>query len=389
MPNPTLVLALDNCFAAKRWTEPAEWAEIIADFGIDAVEASADNECDPLYHGEDYLKGWVAKARQACTEHPIRIANLFSGHGSYATLGLSHPDAEVRARIRDGWIKPMIQVASQLDAGLGFFCHAFSQSVLQSPSEYRRAYDLLVDDLADIARYAVSNHCHSVAVEQMYTPHQVPWTIDGTRQLLCDVLSRGGAPLYVTLDLGHASAQQRYLRPTRKTLVDMIENGDDGLHESQLPWLGPAECNVLYRKMLSENIEPVTAARAIEEVMDRHQYMFADAEDGDPYRWLEELSCYSPIIHLQQTDGNSSSHQAFTAKANSQGIVHPERVIEAIRHCYSSINSNNSMPQPCETLYLTLEIFSSTADRPQDIKARFAESVAYWRKWIPPAGLVL
>lgn len=31
---PKLYLAIDNCFASKRWTEPAEWADVIRDLGL-------------------------------------------------------------------------------------------------------------------------------------------------------------------------------------------------------------------------------------------------------------------------------------------------------------------------------------------------------------------
>lgn len=41
---PRIHLAVDNCFASKRWTKPAEWMQIAYDAGITCIEASADNE---------------------------------------------------------------------------------------------------------------------------------------------------------------------------------------------------------------------------------------------------------------------------------------------------------------------------------------------------------
>ncbi|MFP4549825.1 MAG: hypothetical protein ACLFNT_03395 [Spirochaetales bacterium] len=29
------------------------------------------------------------------------------------------------------------------------------------------------------------------------------------------------------------------------------------------------------------------------------EILYADEDDGDPYRWLEQLAGYAPIIHLQ------------------------------------------------------------------------------------------
>ena len=47
------------------------------------------------------------------------------------------------------------------------------------------------------------------------------------------------------------------------------------------------------------------------------------------------------------------------------------------------------MPPPCEDIYLTLEMFSGTADFPVDILAGMAESVEYWRRYVPNDGLTL
>ena len=56
--NPKIYLAIDNCFASKRWTDPEKWMNVIKSLGLNYVEASADNECDPLYLGSEYMKRW-------------------------------------------------------------------------------------------------------------------------------------------------------------------------------------------------------------------------------------------------------------------------------------------------------------------------------------------
>jgi len=58
---PEIYLSIDNCFAKKRWTDPADWMRVIKELGIDYIEASADNECDPLYTTPDYIKDWVTQ----------------------------------------------------------------------------------------------------------------------------------------------------------------------------------------------------------------------------------------------------------------------------------------------------------------------------------------
>ena len=70
--------------------------------------------------------------------------------------------------------------------------------------------------------------------------------------------------------------------------------------------------------------------------MDRYPHLFAAERDCDLYGWLEELGCYSPIVHLQQSNGKSSSHLPFTSANNETGIVHPLKVLQAIARSYES-----------------------------------------------------
>ena len=49
MSYPRIYLVLDNCFAIKRWIKPSEWMQIAQDLGFGYVQASTDNEIDPLF----------------------------------------------------------------------------------------------------------------------------------------------------------------------------------------------------------------------------------------------------------------------------------------------------------------------------------------------------
>ncbi len=109
---PRVYLALDNCFASKRWTRPLEWAQIARDLGIAYVEASADTECDPLDTTPEYLDDWIAEVKAAEGKTGIKVANVYSGHGTYATLGLGHTDQRVRHHLLEGWLKPMLRMAA-------------------------------------------------------------------------------------------------------------------------------------------------------------------------------------------------------------------------------------------------------------------------------------
>ena len=46
-------------------------------------------------------------------------------------------------------------------------------------------------------------------------------------------------------------------------------------------------------------------------------HLFAGPDDGDTIRWLEAFAAWSPIVHLQQTDGTQSAHLNFTPENNA------------------------------------------------------------------------
>lgn len=156
-----------------------------------------------------------------------------------------------------------------------------------------------------------------------------------------------------------------------------------------MPYLGPDMAYVLFEgARCGAPAVRAGAAEAIEAEMNRYAYLFAEERDCDLYRWLEELGGYAPIIHLQQTNGKSSSHLPFTEANNQAGLVHPLKVLKAIARSYGG-EEVPGLPPRSPNLYLTFEIFPHTTDRPRDILPVLAESVRYWRQWVPEDGLAL
>ena len=380
---PRIFLTMDNSFATKRWTEPDEWARVIRDLGITCVEASADTEADPFYCGEEYLARWVDKVRAAREKYGVRVANCYTGYSTYRSLGLGHPDPVIRKRVMEGWLKVMARTMAKLEAGLGFYIHAFDEAALQDPARYAAALGTLYAELAEISRYAGEVGPTPIIVEQMYTPHQVPWTIAGGYDYISTVSHRSGFPAYIALDTGHSSGQQRFLRPLREALEKALAG------KAPTPYLGPDSAYALFDSGCgSSSAAQKDAAARIEKEMDRFPHMFSSPEDCSLYGWLEEMGGYSPLMHLQQTNGTSSGHLPFTAAHNEKGIVHPRKLLEAIARCYRK-EPRPGMPERCREIYLTFEIFPHTTDRPREILPPLAESVRYWRKWIPEDGLRL
>jgi sugar phosphate isomerase/epimerase len=384
---PKVYLAIDNCFASKRWTHPKDWMRIIADMGVNHVEASADNEIDPLYSTDIYRQKWMEEVANESIKTGVNICNFYSGHGTYSTTGLTHEDESVRDHIMADWIKKMIDIASTLEAGLGFFCHAFNSAILQEKKKYYFHLEELYDRLAGLTEYAAHKGLKSLGLEQMYTPHQVPWTIKGARELLQQVMKRSGKSFYITIDVGHQSGQRKFLKPDQKYMEKLMDGIKLG-NKLENCWLGIDQAYEIANEAV--NVPAKEQNEKINQILklaDEYPYLFAEYDDGDPYKWLEALGCYSPIVHLQQTDGKVSDHWPFSDKFNAQGIISGKKVLDSLFKSY--FQSDKGMPLKCKEIYLTIEVFAGTSEIPYDILQKINESVLYWKDFIPEDGLTL
>lgn len=383
--DPRIHLAIDNCFASKRWTTPEAWSALVSnELGLTCIEASADTENDPLYSPPSYRKRWIKAVDNAQQQYGTRVVNLYSGHGTYATIGLAHTDDQCADHLLERWFKPQCRTAGKLGAGFGFFAHALPLTVLEESTAYNSAMRKLIDRLATITSYAADHGVTTLSLEQMYTPHQPPWTIDGSIDLMKKVKRQAKANLYLTIDVGHQSGQIRFLKPKAKVLRQWMKDPFD-----PIPWVGS---QAAHQKLVESVNHPqrthATILKSIVDDMDQHPWMFAQTIDADPYAWLSHLGCWSPIVHLQQTDGTTSSHRPFTAPFNQTGIITPEKVLAALAAAYRQ-PTRQGLPPRCKDIYLTLEVFSATADKPADIIERQRKSIAYWRKAIPEDGIPL
>lgn len=367
---PRIYLAIDNCVLYKRWTRPDEWGRIIRDMGIYYIEASADNELDPLYTGEEHLRRWVDEVREAQEKYAVKVANLYSGHGSYTTLGMAHPEASVRKQMVERFFKPLVNVAGQLGCGMGFFAHAFENRALQSPELYAQYVRYVEDALVEINTYAGEVGCGDLGIEKMYTPHQYPWRNQDVRELLGNVTRRSGRSFYFTEDVGHHNP--KFVRP-RLEFKNQTTRG---------VWLGSDEAydriNTTFDRICDD----------IQKEVEKNPQLFMSDAEGGCYETLRELGCYSPIVHLQQTNGALSAHLPFTERENAKGIITGERVLRALKESYDR-PPDSSMPNRVENIYLTLEIFSGTTSIMPDVLDDCHKSAEYWRQYIPEDGLPL
>ncbi len=158
---------MDNCFAIKRWITPAQWFQVIKAMGATSIEASTDNEVDPLFLPASYLDDWVEEVKALETAHGIRVRSFFTGYQTYRTAGLAHPDARVRNKLVEDWFKPLICKAGQLGADIGFSFHAINEEDLSSPKSTGRPSGGPTN-AAQLARYAWAHNRANLCCEQMY-----------------------------------------------------------------------------------------------------------------------------------------------------------------------------------------------------------------------------
>ncbi|MBR6427196.1 MAG: hypothetical protein IKS28_05160 [Clostridia bacterium] len=373
---PKIYLSIDNCFATKRWTKPGRWAEIIKESGLRYVETSADTECDMLYSDKDYLRRWREETAETCERNGLTVDCTYTGHGTYSTLGLTHTDKDCRERMLKEWMFPHIDNAGYFGAVAGFYCHAFDDTVMQDPEEYGRYKEILYSQMERIAEYAEKKGV-TPSLEQMYSPRQYPWRITDGEDIVKGL--SGKMPFCITIDTGHQTGQRLFRRPDRES----IENAID---EKREIYVGTDEALRTLRSAINGEINAKDAAEKIDRMAERTEYMFAEEKDGSPWEWLKALGSRSPVIHLQQTDGKSSSHRDFSEESNKSGIITGEKVLKSLYTCYKNLKDG---ARPAEKIYLTLELFYSNTTYNSDIIRSIRSSVEYWRHFIPYDGIPL
>jgi sugar phosphate isomerase/epimerase len=371
---PRIHLAVDNCFAIKRWVEPAEWMRKVKQLGdIRYIQASTDNEIDPSHNTQSFRDEWIGEVKKYEHELDLKVSSFYSGYATYRTVGIASLSKSKRGAMIDKYFKPVVDVAAALQAQVGNTLSAYSDTALQNPELFRITTDHIENSLADMVVYAGERGV-PFGYEQMYTPTQGMWTIDGCISCMKNVYARTRYPMYLTIDTAHQAGQRMFLRPGPDDVQRMIRTGDT--HEYRLP------------DEIVKAIGEKQPVERVEELLGRFDYWFAQPRDADLFEWLGNLGAYSPVIHLQQTDGTYSSHKPFTSTYNATGIVKPKDVLSAIAKSYENPDVEG-MPVKVADIYLAFEIFFGVTESTDSILSDMRESVAYWREYIPQDGLTL
>jgi len=300
------ILAINMCFLRKRWAEPQEWAEII-DEELGLKYAEFSSDLlDPFFVPEPARSRIAEETRKAFQARGMTIVDYYTGVITHCSNLLSHPDPDIRARGLE-WCKEAIILADKLGAGgIGGHYDTIVDADCRDATRRAARIDEVIRSFQLLSRDAKEHGLKFLLWEQMYTPSEAPYTIAEAKDLYERVNEDAAVPIYLTIDVGHM-------------------------------------CNLHYPH---------------------------SEEDLDPYLWLEKFANVSPVIHIQQTDGKVSHHWPFTAEYNKVGIIHPEKVLEAIERSGSEMN------------YLMFEIFHSLGQTEQMVLDDLKRSVEYWRRWV-------
>jgi sugar phosphate isomerase/epimerase len=97
--------------------------------------------------------------------------------------------------------------------------------------------------------------------------------------------------------------------------------------------------------------------------------------ERDPYAWLQRFGSRLAEVQLQQTDGLTDHHWAFTAEHNATGLIEPGRVLETLATAGA------------ESVDLVFEIIPGWEDDDDQVLDDLVASVDLWRTAIRVHGL--
>ncbi|MGI6020731.1 MAG: hypothetical protein ACOX71_04555 [Lachnospiraceae bacterium] len=387
MKYPKIYLTLDNCFALKRWTTPEQWMPLIKEIGFTSVQASFDNEIDMLYAPDWFVDRWFKQVEEQERITGLRVDSFYSGYQTYRTAGLGHADSDYADHLQHNWIGKAIKNLGKRKSHMGMSFYAIRNEVIQNPESYARDYENMIKRFSEVAKEAENAGIY-FCVEAMYVPYQPPWTIKGTEKFLRDIYQLGGSPMYTTVDVGHMIGQRKFRKPSREQVKDSILNAKPGQHAPEF-WIGADNTVDMWRYAVGHKENADFYADNIMADMNRFEYMFStDPADDDPYAWLEKLGCYSPILHMQQTNGIKASHAPFTRTENEKGIIEGKKFLKALAKAYEQPD-DPTMPPKTDEVYLAFELFFSNTAFGYDIVDQLKQTAEYWKQFVPEDGIRL
>jgi sugar phosphate isomerase/epimerase len=195
-----LTLGINNCFAAKRWPRPEEWAQIVSEeLGLATVQHSLD--LSDLDHALDADAQAVSAA---CVQAGLTIHSVFTGLIAYSTSLMLAPTRQERDRAVDYWSRT-IRFASRVGAGsVGGHVGSLSRRDADDPGRRAALWGELQEHLAQLSRLARQYHLDALLVENMACDRE-PCLMSDVSSLL-RASDPDHAAVALCLDVGHQCA---------------------------------------------------------------------------------------------------------------------------------------------------------------------------------------
>jgi sugar phosphate isomerase/epimerase len=193
-------LGINNCFAVKRWPEPAQWATIVRDeLGLDLVQHSLD--LVDVGASDDTVATQAQAVRTACRDNGITLDSTFTGLAAYSSNMLLDPRPEVRQHW-EAWFGKAIAFTAAADAPIiGGHVGAFAVSEWRNEKQRLERWNELKQTLQRLSAQAKAEGLAGIYVENLAAARE-PATMDQIDSLLTD----GDAlhvPILLCLDVGH------------------------------------------------------------------------------------------------------------------------------------------------------------------------------------------
>jgi D-erythrulose 1-phosphate 3-epimerase len=321
-------IGINGAFLTRRWEEPENWMRLTRELGYPYHSFCAD-VLDPFFSGDrEYQLETAARTRAAAEKYGVTIWDVYTGVATHRFHGLSHRDERVRARMRE-WILQCYDICAALGTTrLGGHWDAFSVEALEDAQETEEAWHRVVRQFRELGDAASEKGLTALYNEQMYIPSEIPWTLEqGYRFLLEANRDRNGAPVLLTLDVGHQAGMHYGLQ-------------------------GP---------------------------------------DLDYLEWVRRFGAFTEILHLQQTTADASHHWPFTEDYNARGHVRIPAILEALEwsHRNAAQNPLSEVLAPCDSCILIGEWIPGSTKTEAKLLDELAASARYLRQFVPEGGLEL
>ena len=198
----TIHLGINNCFAVKRWPEPAAWAKIVREtLGLGLVQFSWDL-LDPRAEASA-RREIVKETLESVERFDLQVSSTFTGLGAYSSNLLLHPNPAMRKDALT-WYERAIELSARLGATAtgghfgAFSCEDYADS-------QRRSYleDSLIEGMAHLCTVARRAGLDQLLWEPMPLLREAPATIEEAERLYERVNKNAAVPIRFCLDLGH------------------------------------------------------------------------------------------------------------------------------------------------------------------------------------------